>query len=71
VSDFEVRRAAAMKEEVARANGALSMALRVAAQTEEKCRQGDHVTRSHATGGRGGHVLTRCLCCDYTADGYD
>jgi len=43
----------------------------IAAHTPEKCAKGDHILDSYTTGGRSGHVITRCLVCNYKTEGWD
>jgi len=57
--------------EVGNVKAKLDRLQRLAGHSPELCKKGDHVLDSFATGGRNGHVLTRCLCCDYSVDGYD
>lgn len=39
--------------------------------TPEKCKTGKHILYSWVTGGRNGHVITRCQICDYKREGWD
>jgi hypothetical protein len=39
--------------------------------TFAQCERGDHILDSYATGGRDGHVITRCLACSYKTESWD
>lgn len=44
---------------------------RIEEHTVEQCTVGDHLLESYATGGRSGHCVSRCVICDYKAEGWD
>lgn len=68
---FSAKQRRAFADEADRLRGEIKLIETLATQLPEDCAEDRHVTRSEATGGKRGHVLTWCLCCDYTADGYD
>lgn len=44
---------------------------RIEEHSFEQCQKGEHLLESYATGGRGGHCISRCLLCKYRAEGWD
>lgn len=66
---FAERQRAAFKSEAERLARELKFIQELAAHHPTLCAKGEHVTRSLPTGHSApGHVVTRCLCCDYTEE---
>ena len=68
---FSERVLQSVKSETTKVVNILARLQKLATHTPDLCVKDEHITDSFATGGRRGHMLTRCLACDKTWDGYD
>jgi len=68
---FSERVLGSVKTETKNVMGLLTRLVKLSQHSPDLCTKGEHITDSFATGGRRGHVLTRCLACTKTWDGYD
>lgn len=69
--DHDQRVRNTLAEEIANTRKLLTRMEQISTHKFTQCKMGDHVIDSYVTGGRDGHVITRCLVCDFKQEGWD